>query len=488
MIKIQHLFKNYRREFILGLMIVIYILYFTTASFLRHDNFYTGRFDLGNMDQVAWNTIHGRIFQMTDPNGTQVISRLAFHADFILILLSPFYFIWSSPKMLLLIQTLVLSFGAIFVFLLAKKYIKNKHFPLLLSLAYLINPAVNYTNLYDFHPVTLATTFLLGASYFLLNKKYFLFVIFAILSAITKEEIWIIIALFGFVIILKNIRKSIRKVSIGIILSIVSLFIFYLLIWKIIPGVRGTQHFALSYYSDFGDSPGSIVKNIIFSPQKTFGIIFQNGRLIYLLQLFSPVGFLSLLSPLFLILTAPEFAINLLSNNPQLHQIYYQYSSGITPFIFVSAIFGIARIEKKFPKLKANYLIGYFLITVFISAFLFGPLPLSRNQNIDMFTKPQSDKEILENFLSKIPQKYYVASTNNLGPHLSHRREIYTIPVGIDKADIVIFLLNDKSALPSLSSQIQMAEDLKKNKNYFVIFQKDFFIAFAKKGSTRFFR
>jgi uncharacterized membrane protein len=55
------------------------------------------------MDQTVWNTIHGRIFQLTDPNGTTNISRLAFHADLILVLISPLYLIWSSPEMLLLI-------------------------------------------------------------------------------------------------------------------------------------------------------------------------------------------------------------------------------------------------------------------------------------------------------------------------------------------------------------------------------------------------
>src|SRR3989344_7353207 len=119
------LLKKYKYELVLALLISIYISYFTTASFQRYDNFYTGRYDLGNMDQTVWNTINGRIFQTSNESGS-IISRLSAHADFMLILLSPFYLLWSHPKMLLLIQTIVLALGAVFVYLIAEKILKNK--------------------------------------------------------------------------------------------------------------------------------------------------------------------------------------------------------------------------------------------------------------------------------------------------------------------------------------------------------------------------
>src|ERR1035437_5774265 len=119
--------KKHRYAITLVVFITLYAAYFTTASFLRYDNFFTGRFDLGNMDQTVWNTIHGRIFQLTDPNGTTNISRLAFHADFILVLVAPLYLIWSHPEMLLLLQTVVLGLGAVVVYFIAKNIIKNKN-------------------------------------------------------------------------------------------------------------------------------------------------------------------------------------------------------------------------------------------------------------------------------------------------------------------------------------------------------------------------
>ena len=64
------------------------------------------------MEQTIWNTLHGHIFEFTNPNGTTIVSRLAFHADFILVLLAPIYALWQDPRLLLLIQTAILGLGA----------------------------------------------------------------------------------------------------------------------------------------------------------------------------------------------------------------------------------------------------------------------------------------------------------------------------------------------------------------------------------------
>ena len=500
----------YKQEVILGVLITIYILYFTAASFLRYDNFYTGRFDLGNMDQTVWNTINGRIFELTDPNGTAIVSRLAFHADFILILLAPFYLIWEHPKMLLLIQTIVLSIGAVFVYAIGKNVVKNKNLSLVFAFLFLLNPTVQFTNLYDFHAVTLATTFLLGAFYFLRKYKYIWLLIFLILAGITKEQVWIIIAIFGLYIFFRNviarIRRSLRrsnptkpeiasltasdavarndkngKQTFGIALFLASSAIFYSLIWHAIPNALGSDHFALSYYSDFGDSPTSIVKNVLLSPQKTFTTLFQKDQLSYLSQLFVPLGLLSFLSPLYLIFAFPDLFINLLSGNSKLHQIYYQYSATITPFIFIAAIFGVRNLIKWFPKIPIATYTYCLLLTVYYSAYAFGPLPFAKHPNIVMFTKPQENRAEIENFISNIPVHYSVAATNNIGSHLSQRQEIFTVPNGIGEADIIIFLLNNQSSQQAFESQIEMINE---NKNYKQVLKiNNSLIAFEKQAA-----
>src|SRR2546421_9128950 len=52
-----------------GLLLLIMVIYMVDMSYqaiLRYETFKAGAFDLGNMDQVLWNTIHGRFFQFTN--------------------------------------------------------------------------------------------------------------------------------------------------------------------------------------------------------------------------------------------------------------------------------------------------------------------------------------------------------------------------------------------------------------------------------------
>lgn len=459
---------------ILGLGMVIYVVYFTVAGYLRYDNFYTGRFDLGNMSQTVWNTSHGKIFEFTNPNGTEEISRLAFHADFILVLLAPFYYLWSDPRMLILIQAVVVALGSIFVFLIAQHLLKGNKLPLLLATMYLLNPGVERATLYEFHAVTLATTFLLGAFYFMLKKRTVWLVIFLILAGLTKEEVWLIVALFG---LYTGVFQ--KRFILGPLLAIGGVIMFVYLLFYAIPQAAGSQHFALSYYSDFGDKPGVIIKNMLFSPQKTLPILFLPDRMKFFREIFGPLGYISFFSPLYLIFAGGDFMIDFLSNNSQLHQIYYQYTATLTPFIFISAMYGIKRLTRIPLRIRRVTIGVYLFIAMLLTAYLYGPLPGAKDPNIDMFVKPLPNASQIDAYLSRLPASYSIAASNNLGSHLSHRQKIYTVPVGIDKADVVA-LLTDPTTQGSDQAQEALINKLKDDPHYLVFYDFDGFIVFKK--------
>ena len=368
----------------------------------------------------------------------------------------------------------------------------SRNAAMVFSILFLFNPSLQFANLYDFHAVTLATTLLLGTFYFFLKKNHIWFAVFAVLAGLTKEQVWVVIALFGihtiffeFIKVFKKkavltSRKTLSNLARGGAVAITSLSIFYFLVSVAIPNARGGEHFALSYYSDFGDSPTSVIRNVILSPGEITQVILEKSRVDYLRQLFLPLGFISLLSPLVLIFAIPDLAINLLSSNPNLHQIYYQYTAVITPFLFIAAIFGIKNITKWFPGISLNLLLIFLTITTLYSAYSFGPLPGARRPNIDMITKPRPNKEIIQSFISSIPEDYKIATTNNLGSHLSRRRNIFTIPEGINEADMVLFLTDDAFPQPSTEEQEEMIGELKENPNFELILEQGSFVVFNK--------
>lgn len=463
--------KKYRYELLLLSFLLLYVAYFTYASFLRYDNFFAGKFDLGNMTQTVWNTAHGRIFQLTDPNGTREISRLAVHADFILAFLAPLYFLWSDPRMLLLTQTVVLAFGGIFVYLLTQHVLKNKPLSLTLAIAYFINPAVNFTNLYDFHAVTLATTFLLAAFYFITRKKYGFMFLFLFLAGISKEEVWLINAFVGIYLVFSH-----REKAVGALIFSSSAFMFYVLIWHLIPKSLGQGHFALSYYSDFGDTPAKIIGGIIISPLKTLRTLFMPDRLLYVRELFMPFGYLSIFSPLFMVFAAPDLGIDLLSNNPPLHQLYYQYSATVTPFIIISTIFGIKFIRSKIPEIPNLAFVLIIGLLSFSAAYTYGPLPYSLHPSLKTYSKTVPNKSLIYEYLSTVKPEEKIAATNNIGAQLSNRQYIYVLPSGIDEADKVIFLISRSIN----SRERETLENIKNDPNYVLDFSTEGFYAFKR--------
>src|SRR6266567_4308999 len=108
-----------------GITIIVYAVVMSQQSILRYDTFKATAFDLGNMDQVLWNTLHGRPFQFTN----QAIdwygppTRLAIHFEPIILPLSLLYLFHADPRILLVFQTLALTSGTLPVFLLTWKHV-----------------------------------------------------------------------------------------------------------------------------------------------------------------------------------------------------------------------------------------------------------------------------------------------------------------------------------------------------------------------------
>ena len=81
---------------------------FSYLSIRRHDAFWTGRFDLGNMVQAVWSTAQGRPLETTDIAGDQFV-RLGAHVDPILVLFTPLAWTGVLPQALLVAQAVIVA-------------------------------------------------------------------------------------------------------------------------------------------------------------------------------------------------------------------------------------------------------------------------------------------------------------------------------------------------------------------------------------------
>ncbi|MEK7070584.1 MAG: DUF2079 domain-containing protein, partial [Patescibacteria group bacterium] len=319
-------------KLLMSLMIAVYILYFSIFSVLRYQKMQANYFDLGIMHQGVYNSYQAvrtgdwnRFLEITDPIGPNQINRMAVHNDPLLALFVPFYFISPSPIWLLIIQSIVLGLGAFAVFGISNHVLKNtknvSFISLLFALCYLLYFPMQYANRFDFHAVVLSTSFLLFMFYFWLVKNYRWSFVFLILSLISKEQVGLTTAMMGvYMLAIQNLKSKVQnynsklktlKYPISVIL--VSVVWVALSFFVIIPYFRGAEHFASSRYENI---------NVIST-------LFRESTYRYFWFLLGPLGFLSLFSPIHLLIAAPEFVINLLSQESNMRNIVFHYTSVI---------------------------------------------------------------------------------------------------------------------------------------------------------------
>jgi uncharacterized membrane protein len=478
--------KNYiskfKFEIIIGVLILLYIGYFSFLTIMRHKNLQSNYYDLAIMDQTVYNTYRGRILELTNPEGINNFKRMAIHNDLVMVLLAPFYFIYLGPETIILIQVIIVALGAIPIYLLCKTILKSKYLGIIIGFAYLTYPPLQRANIFDFHSVLLATSFILFMFYFFTYKKYWMAFIFFLLSIFSKEQIPLTTGLFSLIMILYAYKeKDKKKLFFSYLFFSLSIFWFIASIWFIIPYFRQGQHFALSRYESLGKGPTGVIKGFLTKPLLIINLIFNKENYSYLFLLLAPVSFFSIFSPLCLIIAAPEFLINFLSNHWQMRGIDHHYTAVIIPFIFISAIYGIRRIlERK----VINVNIIAFLIVLFSLIFSYykGLLPFSKEFPSYIFQDEKTNIDNINIWRTKLKdENISVSVTEKLGSHFSQRIKLYRFSESYKYADYVLILRNDiYYDWLDKKQAIKDYKKLKEDSRYNMIYQENDFEVYKK--------
>ncbi len=434
---------------------------------VRHWAFHSDAFDLGNMDQAVWNTLHGHFFRFTN-RGVDWYgppTRLAIHVEPILLLIAPLYLIHAGASTLLVLQTTALAIGAIPLFALSLRRMPD--LPLLgvaFVAAYLITPELLGEALYDFHPVTLATPLLLAAFYALDARRYGWFLVAGVLAAACKEDVALALVPLGLLIALRRGHPRF-----GLAVAAGALAWTALCFLVIMPHFNsGASDGGNAYwyrYSALGSSPSGALRHILTDPVAVFPLVFSGPKLGYLALLLRTGGGLGLLAPLWLLAALPELAINLLSDQAPQFSGFYHYNAVILPTLLVAAIYGVASLRKARlaalagsptpPSSYAAYslsglldrLIRWWhgvlgriplsprLIAPLAAAWLIATLAwnmVAIQPKLHGFWDAGSSfaphQAAITALLGRIPTDATVAATDTLDPHLSDRETIYLLP------------------------------------------------------------
>lgn len=435
-------------------LILAYIVTFSALSILQNDAFNTTVHDLGVMDQAAWNTLHGRFVVETSIGG-QPLPRLRGHVEPIFLLIGLAFLLYDHVNALLILQTVVVALGALAIYWLARERLPGRPresaiFGLAAAVVYLLFPALEAANLTEFHPITLAPTFLLFAFYFLEKTNYPVYALFALLALSCKEDVSLTIVMLGLYLLVSWARR-VRQGELagqkggrsgghfgrsaavfwGIGSITVGVLWFYLSLYVIVPRFSASGSYELLHrYAELGGSPLGILRTLVTQPHLLLATLLEPARLGYILGLLASAGFLSLLSPLTLSIAAPSLAINLLSNYPVMYSGVSHYSAPVVPWVMVSAIYGFSFLMKRrVPSLAFYVLVAWLLLAGLGYHRLYGFSPIGGRFRLPQVTEHH---RLAARFIAQIPPTARLSTQPALFPHVSHRQYIYTLPVVAD--------------------------------------------------------
>lgn len=462
-LKIRQCLKRLTKtDYLVYAIVLLYVVLLTYVSIIRYFAFDFYGWDLAVFDQSLWTTVNygvvnGQIFWNTLNFG-----HLHIHFDPILFLILPIYAIYQSPLTLLFLQAFFLGIGAIPLYWLARDELESKTVSLLFVVMYL-----SYAPLtgiaWMFFPDSFIPAFLLFAFYYFQRGKWSRYFTFLTLVLMCKEIVVLLTVPFGFYGLWVN-RRSMREAKgkltevwknkrilysvTTIVLSIIwfTVAIINMSYWTSISPWASTakESVHLIWWSHFGKDLSSIVLGMILNPVNTFNILVAHltSSYPYLLMLFAPLAFVSLLNPSTVLIGVPYMLWFLLSSEPLFWTFSLHYVAPILPFIFLSAVYGAKRLSKLHVRVTQDMLLlrsvrtpkHDILKTVVVVMVIINILSTTFHQStVNWYTYEAEQggyamtlhRQALQEVLALIPPNASVLTQNNLLTHLAHRLQAY---------------------------------------------------------------
>lgn len=397
---------------------VTFAIAYGWLSITRHQRFNSTGYDLAINEQIVWNTLHGRFFA----SSPEVDNSFADHFRPFLLAVVPFYAIFPSPLTLLVLQTLVLAMGAVPLYYLARHKLSSSVVALGVASAYLLYPSVGFVARFDFHIEAFAVPAFIAAFYALERNQWKWASFWLVIPLLCKENMGLTVAAFGLYALLFR-----RKYAFGTTWIVIGLFTFAATSFWLIPTIRGESPDALNRYDWLGHSPQQILVAMITRPVDIWHQITEPARLLYLLQLLLPVGFLALIGLPELIPVIPGLMLNLLAQHHCQPTIYCQYTVPVIPFVFVATVCGLFRI-RSITSTWVQHGIGVALVLLAFLA-LWVDNPFAEEQALPSALAQTDNAEIVKMALQTVSAEGSLVTTNDYAPHLAQREELYIIGI-----------------------------------------------------------
>ena len=436
-----------RPELIVWAMMAVFSVVFAYLALARQRAFWTGRFDLGNMVQAVWSTAQGRPLETTDAAGQQFV-RLGAHVDPILVLFTPLAWTGFLPEALLVAQVLIVAAGALPAYWLGRRWLADTRLAVAAAAVYLLYPPLQWTLVTEFHPVTLAAPLLLYCIWAAEERRFLALTIFAVLAALTKEEVGLALAMLGIWMMVRGITR--RRYGAFLVAASLAWVAFAVLV--IIPRYNaGNGSEFVDRYGSLGSNGNGVLTTLITRPWEAAAVAGSYDRLSYIGALLLPLLLLPLGAPLLLAGALPELLINILADWFPQYSIEFQYVAVIVPFVVAASILGLARVRRLRRPAPLVALVSHpgrlaaiWVGVVALAGVYQGPLPwwdnvplVGSDSRVEQY-RVNDHSRVMARAAALIPDDVPVSVGNLFGGHLSERERVYTFPVIADARWVIV--------------------------------------------------
>jgi uncharacterized membrane protein len=327
----------------------------------------------------------------------------------------------------------------------------------IIAISYLLYAPLHGANLYDFHYLLLAPLFLWTTLNLFEAGRYGWAALAVLFTLSIREDVAALLSFIGAFLLMTGLRPRA-----GVVLAAVGGAYFVSLKLFAMPRFLGGAEAFIEMFREMvpeGDRGyGGVLKTFVGNPGFTMGALLERQKLLYILQIMAPLAFLPLLRPIGLLCITPGFLFTLLSTKYlPLIQPTFQYTTYWTVFLFLGAIANLGWMRKKELDVPAKAsewrrrrlawtvaMVGAMLATSnqFGALFQqhtahggFGPF------RFDLTPEDRARHDRLYRLIAQVPRDATIVSSENIVPHVSQRKNSYTLRTGMfDAAYLLVWM------------------------------------------------
>lgn len=390
---------------------------FSALSISRFERFLTFTFDFGIFDQGMW-----LLSRFKEPFVTlRGLNIFADHSSYLMVFLTPFYWVWADARLLLVITVVALALSAPLLFAIARAIGVRPGLATVLALGLLAHPATTWATWDNFHPELFTLPLILATVLLVIKERPGWAMAAAVVALTAKEDAGLVIVPLGL-----WLAWRFRPRATGLTIAALGAAAFVINFLVLLPNLSPTGDVLYAgRYTDYGDGAFDILSGAVTKPGSLFGDLLSVSHFRYLAGMLLAAP-LSLLSPIILAIAGPITAANMLSTHTYQVDIRYHYTVYLLAITALAAVFGGLWLQRRLSRNGYRAVIGLVVLAGLIS-YSFSP------DRASWGTQPPN--RAIQEALALIGPDDGVAAETTLATHLAHREHIYRFPNPFTRLD-----------------------------------------------------